>query len=122
MSWKLKLDRQREWPAKTMVGEIAFRDPTLHLMEKLPEIEIVRYLPDKSTIYETNWRAVREWLHALVEEEHNAGLLSGLTPAESERAKKAILGFFTSPADEKEPGTLPTTSSSEQASAGTRIE
>lgn len=122
MGWKLKLDRRREWPANTFVEEIGLKDPTLALMRQLPEIEIVRYLPDKSTVYETNWQAVSEWLKALVETEVNAGLVDMLSPAEGERAKKALLGFFTSPAAETPPNAPPTTSSSLPGSGQTRIE
>lgn len=122
MSWKLKLDRQREWPAKTFVDEIAFKDPTLHLMRQLPEIERVRYQPDRSRLYETDWSAVSDWLKALLESEVNAGLVDMLTPAEAERAKEALLGFFTSPAAEKPPSASPTTSASGPASPMTRIE
>ena len=122
MSWKLKLDRQREWPAKTFVDEIGFKDPTLFLLRQLPEIERIRTLPDRSSLYETNWQAVADWLKALVEVEAHAGLVDMLTPAEAERAKAAILGFFTSPAAETQPKPPPTTSSSEPASAKTRIE
>jgi len=122
MSWKLKLDRQREWPANTTVTELDLKDPTLALMRRLPEIEIVRYQPDRSRLYETNWQAVSEWLKALVESEVNAGLVDMLTPAEAERAKEALLGFFTSPAAAEPPKPPPTTSSSELGSAKTRIE
>lgn len=122
MSWKLKLDRPREWPAKTFVTELDLKDPTLALMRRLPEIEIVRTLVDKSTVYETNWLAVSDWLKALVEIEANTGLVDMLSPAESERAKRALLGFFTSPAAEEPPKPPLTTSSSEPASRQTRIE
>ena len=122
MSWKLKLDRPREWPANTTVTELDLKDPTLALMRQLPEIEIVRTLPDRSTVYETSWMGVSDWLKALVESEVNAGLVDMLSPAESERAKKALLGFFTSPAAAEPPKPPPTTSSSEPGSAKTRIE
>ena len=122
MSWTLKLDRPREWPAKTFVDAIGFKDPTLLLLRQLPEIERVRYLPDKSSLYETNWQAVSDWLKALAESDVNAGLVDMLTPAEAERAKVALLGFFTSPAAEKPPSAPPTTSSSGPASPTTRIE
>jgi hypothetical protein len=122
MSWTLKLDHRREWPAKVFVDEIAFKDPTLHLMRQLPEIERVRYQPDRSRLYETDWQAVADWLKALIESEVNAGLIDGLTPAEAERAKGALLGFFTSPVAEAPPKPPPTTSSSAPASPVTRIE
>ncbi|CAD5275046.1 hypothetical protein BOSE62_130666 [Bosea sp. 62] len=122
MGWTLKLDRQREWPAKTFVDEIGFKDPTLFLLRQLPEIERIRNLPDRSSLYETNWQAVYDWLKALVEVEANSGLVDMLTPAEAERAKAALLGFFTSPAAETAPAPPPTTSSSAPESAKTRIE
>lgn len=122
MSWILKLDRQREWPAKVLIDEIALKDPTLFLMRRLPEVEIVRTLPDRSTVYETNWQAVSDWLKALVEVEANSGLIDMLSPAEAERAKVALVGFFTSPAAGTTPKPPPTTSSSELESAKIRIE
>lgn len=122
MTWTLKLDRRREWPAQTFVDELTFKDPTLHLLRQLPEIERVRTLPDRSSVYETNWQAVSDWLKALAEPELNSGLVDMLSPAEAERARVALLGFFTSPAASPAPKTPPTTSASEPGSAKTRIE
>lgn len=122
MSWTLKLDSKREWPAKTFVEEIAFRDPTLAVMRRLPQIEMVRTLPDQSSVYSIVWDAVDAWLRALIADEINLGLVDMLSPAEAERAKNAILGFFTSAAAVTPRSAPPTTSSSPPASATTRIE
>lgn len=122
MSWTLTLDREREWPAKRMVAEIEFRDPTLRIMRTLPEIELIRTYPDKTSTYGVDWAAVDAWLKALVKEDVDSSLIDQLSPAEAERAKAKLLGFFGSAAaatPRKEP---PTTSGSEPASVQTRID
>ncbi|MCP4564063.1 MAG: hypothetical protein GY873_30115 [Bosea sp.] len=122
MTWTLKLERQREWPAKTFVDDLAFRDPTLAVMRRLPQIERVRTLPDRSTLYEVDWEAVDAWLRALIADEVNLGLIDQLMPVEAERAKTALLGFFGSAAADPPRNTPPTTSSLPRASGTTRIE
>ncbi|WP_420104152.1 hypothetical protein [Bosea sp. (in: a-proteobacteria)] len=122
MAWSLKLDREREWPAGTMIGEIGFRDPTLRIMRGLPAIEEVRTYPDKSTTYEIRWDAVDAWLLALVAKPEDAALIAQLSPSEAERAKETLVGFFTSGAGASGKKTPPTTSASAPASEPTRID
>lgn len=121
MGWLLKLDREREWPAGTMVSELSFRDSTLRDMRALPEIETVR-TTGGTTHYGTDWDAVGLWLEALIVDETNRRLVNQLTPAEAERAKVHLLGFFGSAAAAPPLKTPPTTSASEPPSGTIRID
>jgi phosphopantetheinyl transferase (holo-ACP synthase) len=122
MSWKLTLDKEREWPAKRMVGSIEFREPTLRIMRTLPEIELIRTFPDRSSSYAVDWAAVEAWLKALVTDEVDSGLIDQLSPAEAERAKVVLLGFFNTAAAATPRSEPQTISASEPASAQTRID
>lgn len=122
MAWSLPLDKEREWPAKHMVGELSFRDPTLRDMRALPEIEEVRTYPDRSSVYAVKWDAVDAWLSELVRPEEHRGLIGQLTPAEATRAKDRLLGFFAPAAAATPRSAPPTTSDSEPASDRIRIE
>jgi hypothetical protein len=120
--WTLALDKQREWPAGTIVTELEFREPTLRILRSLPTIEVVRTFPDKTSTYEIDWAAVDAWLKALIKDELRAGVIDQLTLAEAERAKVALLDFFGGAAAAKPRSAPPTTSASEPASAQTRID
>ncbi|MFC5505155.1 hypothetical protein [Bosea massiliensis] len=120
--WTLALDKQREWPAGTFVTSIDFRDPTLRDMRALPEIETARYLKDGSASYGIDWDAVDSWLRRLLKDEIKLGLIDQLSPAEAERAKVTLLGFFGTAEVEKPRSAPPTTSASEPSSAQTRID
>lgn len=122
MSWSLALDKEREWPAKRMVKAIDFRDPTLRDMRSLPEIETARSFKDGSASYGIDWDAVDSWLRRLLIDELNLGLIDQLAPAEAERAKVTLLGFFGTAGAEKPRSEPQTTSASEPASAQTRID
>ena len=78
--------------------------------------------PDKTSTYEIDWGAVEAWLKALVKNDVQSALIDQLSPAEAERAKVALLGFFSSAEGEKPRSAPPTTSASEPASAQTRID
>lgn len=120
--WTLALDKQREWPAGTFVTELEFRDPTLRDMRALPEIELAKSFADGSTQYGVDWSAVDSWLRRLIRDDVKASLIDQLSPAEAERAKAALLGFFGVAEDEKPRSAPPTTSASERSSAQTRID
>lgn len=123
MTWTLKLDKPRQWPTlKQTLDSIEFKDPSLFIMRRLKPIEVVRTFPDRSHVYEIDWTAVDGWLRELIAEEVNLGLIDMLSPAEAERAKDLLLGFFTSAAAAKPLSAPPTTSSSAPSSAATRIE
>lgn len=122
MSWSLKLDKPREWPAGRSVDAIGFRSPTLRDMRGLPEIEVIRRHPDGATTYGVDWAAVDDWLKLLATDKLDIGLIEQLSPAEAERAKAALLGFF-GPAEAEKPRSAPrTTSASAPASAATQID
>ncbi len=120
--WTLALDKRREWPAGTFAIEIEFREPTLRDMRALPEIEMAKSFADGSTQYGVDWSAVDAWLRRLIRDDVKAGLIDQLSPAEAERAKAALLGFFGVAEVEKPRSVPPTTSASEPASAQTQID
>lgn len=122
MAWSLKLDREREWPAGRKVDEIALRDPTLRDMRVLPEIEKAETLPGGISRYGIDWDAVTRWLQHLVTDETDRALIEMLSPAEAERAKVALIGFFAPAAASAPSKTPPTTSASEPESDRIRIE
>lgn len=120
--WTLALDKQREWPAGVFVNEIEFREPTLRDMRALPEIEMARSFADGSSQYGVDWSAVDAWLRRLLRDEVKSGLIDQLSPAEAERAKATLLGFFGVAEGEKPRSAPPTTSASEPGSAQTQID
>lgn len=122
MTWSLGLDKPREWPAGRSVDAIALRDPTLRVMRTLPDIETARSFPDGSSSYGVDWAAVEAWLKALVSDPVDAGLIEQLSPAEAERAKAALLGFFGTAAAETPRSAPPTISDSAPVSTATRID
>lgn len=121
MGWSLKLDREREWPAGTKVVSLVFRDPTLRDMRALPEIETVRTF-EGVTSYGIDWDALARWLELLCVEEAYRPLINQLSPAESQRAKDDVLGFFGSAVAAPPLKTPPTTSASEPSSDRIRID
>lgn len=122
MGWTLRLDREREWPAGRKVSEIALRDPTLRDMRSLPEIEKAETLPGGVSRYGIDWDALARWLQHLVADDVDRGLVEMLSPAEAERAKTALIGFFAPAAAATPSRTPPTTSASEPDSDRIRIE
>ena len=121
MGWSLKLDREREWPAGTRISELSFRDPTLRDMRGLPEIEVLRER-GAERVYGIDWDAVSRWLETLVADEANRSLVNQLSPAEAQRAKDQVLGFFGSAVAAPPLNPPPTTSVSEQPSRVMRID
>ena len=121
MGWTLTLDREREWPAGSKVAALSFRDPTLRDMRALPEIETIRSVGG-ATNYGIDWDAVSRWLEALVSDEANRPLVNQLSPAEAQRAKDQVLGFFGSAVAAPPSKTPPTISGSEPSSGGIRID